>query len=91
MVYESMDAAVLARLELVDRIQSIDVQLSQRAAEVSNRVPDEEYKRYMEWKSRAVGAKKVLTSKLMRTKAWISQEREKQYKNTHCKEERTTI
>lgn len=74
--YRDIEEATLARLDLVERVQQIDVQLAERAAEVSvGRVPNEKYKSYLEWKARACRAKAVLVSKLSRTKADIQRMR----------------
>ena len=63
-------------MNLVERIQDIDADLSQRAGDIANGVSDEEYQQYMLWKGRVVGAKKRLVQRLQRTKAWINQQRE---------------
>lgn len=77
-MYPSIEAARVAQIDLVSRIQGIDHQLTQRAAEVTGRVDDEKYKQYKVWKARAVGAKAVLVNKLQHTKLWIAQEHQKQ-------------
>jgi len=71
MTYETLEAATNAKLDLVRRIQSIEVQLIERAATVVGRVPDAEYKEYVEWKARACRAKASLSTQLARTKAEI--------------------
>lgn len=77
-MYNSLDEAMAARIDLINRIQSIDTQLSERMAEVSNRVEDSKFKEYREWKARAVRAKLGLTSRLQQTKLWISAEHSRQ-------------
>ena len=76
MLYSSVEEAQAAKMELVERIQSIDVQLTERAAQVVGRVPDAQYKEYMAWKARACGAKARLVSRLTRTRAFIREYQE---------------
>jgi hypothetical protein len=78
-MYSSIEEAQAAKSDLVGRIQSIDNQLSYRAAEVKGgRVPDTEYKEYLRWRARACSAKVQLTTRLRRTKEWIHIARQQQ-------------
>jgi len=71
-VYKSLDEALSAKLDLVERIQSIDVQLAERGAKFAvGRHPDQEYKEYLEWKARALRSKSSMMSRLSRTKREI--------------------
>jgi len=69
-MFKSLDEALSRKIELVERIQGIDVQLSERAVEQG---PG-----YQEWKLRAIRAKYILVSKLHKTKAWIAQRRKEE-------------
>lgn len=71
-MYKTIEEATLVKLDLVEKIQTIEVQLAERAAKVAvGRVPDEEYKAYLEWRVRACRAKASKASKLSRTKVEI--------------------
>jgi hypothetical protein len=71
-MFKTLEEANEARLDLVDRIQAIEAQLSERSAQVSvGRVPDEQYREYLVWKAKASFAKAQMVSKLGRVKAEI--------------------
>lgn len=76
-MYKTLDEAEAARLDLQERIQSIEAQLAERGAQVAvGWVPDEKYKEYMEWKARAIRAKGAMNDKLRRTKKEIQRLRQ---------------
>lgn len=87
-MYKTLEEANNARLDLIERIQSIEAQLAERAAMLAGRrVPDEEYREYKQWKARAVRAKATMVGKLARTKSYIWQQRKDGQQNTaHGKE-----
>jgi hypothetical protein len=70
-VYKTLEEAMKAKQDFIERIQAIDVQLSERAAQMALRAADADYKAYLEWKARAVRSKATLTSKLSRAKTAI--------------------
>ena len=73
-MHKTLEEAKAARLDLIERINSIDVQLSERAARVSvGRIPDKEYRDYKEWKARALRSKSYMASKLARVKEEIQE------------------
>ena len=78
-MYKSIEEATLAKMDIVERMQSIDLQLTEKGAEVAvGHVPDEKYREYLDWKTRAMRARTALLTKLQRTKHWIKQERDRQ-------------
>jgi hypothetical protein len=71
-MYRTLEEAINARLDLVERIQGIEAQLAERAAKVAAvRVPDKQYQDYMQWKARACRAKANMITRLARTKIEI--------------------
>lgn len=75
-MYQSLDEAVAAKLDLVSRIQMIDAQLAERGVTPYN--THEELLAYRQWKTRACVAKSHLVTKLQKTKIWINTKREEQ-------------
>jgi len=77
-IFTDLEAAERARLELIERLQDIDAQLTLRRSQVSGHVPDSVFKDYVAWKSRAVVAKNRISTKLRNTKKWIKEQRVKE-------------
>lgn len=79
-MYESIQHAVEARIDITERILTIDNQLAERKAAVAvGKIQDKEYKAYLVWKAKACRAKQLLVVKLHKTKVWIKQQRELEY------------
>lgn len=72
--FNSIEEAQHERLDLVDRITAIEVQLAAREASTASR------EEFLEWRARALRARHMLSTKLRRTKAWISEQRDKEAK-----------
>ena len=71
-MYNSVAEAEQAKLDLVAKIQDIDTQLSHKASQFKvGRMPNAEYKKYLEWKASATFARKELNKELQKTKLWI--------------------
>lgn len=72
-MYTTIEEAQRERLDLVERVNGIDVQLAERAVTKGG-------EEYLEWRARALRARYMMTTKLRRIKVWISEQREKEAK-----------
>jgi hypothetical protein len=74
MKYKTLEEALDARLRLQEQIASIDLQLGERATKFAvGRSSDEDYKQYLEWKTRACRSKAQMISRLNRVKRAIAE------------------
>lgn len=77
-----IEQAMETKLDLTSRIQSIDGQLSERrAALATESFSSDEYKKYLEWRTKACRAKATLVNKLGRLKLDIQKMNIETYKN----------
>jgi len=75
MDYRNVEEAELARIDLVERIQQIDAQLTEYGSE-QHKEPG--------WRTRAVRARAMLNSKLMRTNLYLRSNRSKESSNAQA-------
>lgn len=73
-MYRNLEEAQNTRLDIVNRIQEIDLQLAERKAkaEWSN---DAEYAAYQDWKNATMRSRGSLIRQLQRTKIWMQKQR----------------
>jgi hypothetical protein len=78
--YPSVEEAEEIRLSLLEEVQDIDRQLTERAATAkAGWLPQSEYAEYLDWRKRAIGARMHLLNEMRDAKEFV-----KKVRREHC-------